>query len=518
MKMIQDILYRGGINHDHEWKKQFQKFIFISLSFHLLAAYFSVGFYKPDEHFQILEFLNYKISGIDSEGLPHEFAKEMRAWIQPGFYYVIAKCLTFLGIKNPFTWAFVFRLVSSIIGWISLALFGLCFFIWFPNSRVRNWALFLLTYLWWIPYLHARTSSENLTTSFFFFALAIITLYTHAPANGNNAERETEIPTGILAFTGFCCGLAFEFRYSTGLMVLGLMMWLLLIKKISLQSICFIGFSLCCAVLLGIFVDRWGYGHWSFPPMNYFAYNIIESPFTDSDKSPWWYYLYSIGKNGLPPLSIIIVFTTLIAWIRHPKHILTWSTILFFVIHSIIGHKEDRFLYPMTYAAVAFVFLSIPNSWFKKGTVDKYLKKKWVCWFIKITVSLNICLLIIASLVPSRTEVNLHKRLYRISQDRLEIYSIKQDPYIFHNNKFRFYAPREVIFHKVSDSKSLEQELNIQSEPIVFLHYSNWLKGEMKFLENRCQVLYRSFPEWVNKLNVTNWLSRTTTFLLLECQ
>ncbi len=515
--MIQDILDRVGINHDREWEKQFQKFIFISLFFHLLAAYFSVGFYKPDEHFQILEFLNYKISGTGSEGLPYEFDKEMRAWVQPAFYYVIAKCLTFLGIKNPFTWAFVFRFVSSIIGWMSLALFGRCFFIWFPNSRVRSWALFLLTYLWWIPYLHARTSPENLSTSFFYFALATITLYTHSPANGN-MEREAEIPTGISCFAGFCCGLAFEFRYQTGFMTLGMMMWFLLIKKIPLRSLFFMGFSLCLAVLLGIFIDRWGYGHWSFPPWSYFTYNVLESHSADCGESPWWYYFYSIGKNGLPPLSIIIVFTTLIAWLRQPKHILTWSTVLFFVIHSIIGHKEDRFLYPMTYAAVAFVFLSIPDSWLKKGTVDNYLKKKWVCLFIKITVGLNICLLIIASLVPSRTEVILHKHLYRINPERLELYSMRQNPYRFNDIDFRFYAPREVIYHKVHDFNSLEQLLDRKPEPIIYLHFSNWFTGETKFLENRCQVLYRSFPEWVNKLNVTNWISRTTTYLLLECR
>ena len=36
-------------------------FILLSLFFHLLAAYFSVGYYQQDEHFSVLEPLNYKL-------------------------------------------------------------------------------------------------------------------------------------------------------------------------------------------------------------------------------------------------------------------------------------------------------------------------------------------------------------------------------------------------------------------------------------------------------------------------
>ena len=35
--------------------------IFISLIFHLIASYFNVGFYKIDEHFSILEPVNFKL-------------------------------------------------------------------------------------------------------------------------------------------------------------------------------------------------------------------------------------------------------------------------------------------------------------------------------------------------------------------------------------------------------------------------------------------------------------------------
>ncbi|HJP18803.1 MAG TPA: hypothetical protein QF468_09140 [Nitrospinota bacterium] len=519
MKLIQNILESGGITHDPEWKKQFQSFILISLIFHLLTAYFSYGFGRPDEHFQILEFLNYKLKGYNNSGLlAHEYAEELRSWLQPALYYAIVKSLIFSGTENPFIWAFFIRLISSLIGWLSLILFGLCFYTWFPNARLRSWALFLLTYLWWIPYLHARTSSENLSTSFFYLALASIALACtfQKKEPGNNS---LEIPTQVLIVSGLLCGLAFEFRYQVGFMVAGIGLWLLFIKRISLLRFSVFGVSVLIPIIFEFLIDGWGYGKLSFPPWNYFSYNLFEGKSADYGESPWWHYFYSISLDAFPPLSIILVLTTLIAWVRYPKHILTWSTIFFFIVHCMVGHKEDRFLYPMTYAAVAFAFLSIPESWMEKGIVDRFLKKKGGRLFINVTIGLNMALLVIMTFIPTRTEVMIQKYLYYHNPELIEIYSIKGNPYIFRGDgdNFEFYSPKKVIFHKVSNLDSLKKILDRESAPILYLHHSNLLDKESMFLEENCQTLHRSFPEWVNRVNINNWLSRTPAFLLLKC-
>jgi hypothetical protein len=184
-----------------------------------------------------------------------------------------------------------------------------------------------------------------------------------------------------------------------------------------------------------------------------------------------------------------------------------------------VGHKEDRFLYPMTYAAVAFAFLSIPETWMEKGIVDGFLKKKGGRLFINVTVGLNMILLVITTFIPTRTEVMIQKYLYYHNPELIEIYSIKGNPYRFrgYDDNFEFYSPKKVIFHNVSSLDSFRKILDQGSAPILYLHHSNLLDEESIFLEARCQTLHRSFPKWVNRVNVNNWLSRTPAFLLLKC-
>ena len=44
----------------------------------------------------------------------------MRPWLQPYMYYYIISILKLLGLNNPFIWTYIIRLLSSIIGFISI--------------------------------------------------------------------------------------------------------------------------------------------------------------------------------------------------------------------------------------------------------------------------------------------------------------------------------------------------------------------------------------------------------------
>lgn len=58
----------------------------ISLILHIFAGLNSAGVAHVDEHYQILEFVNYKLGLVSIDRLPWEFGFRMRAWIQPGLY------------------------------------------------------------------------------------------------------------------------------------------------------------------------------------------------------------------------------------------------------------------------------------------------------------------------------------------------------------------------------------------------------------------------------------------------
>src|SRR5260221_6209551 len=87
----------------------------------LVTAWFSATFYFPDEHYQVLEFMSYKLGVTDGSQLPWEIIARIRPWFQPLVYFLIAKPLTLLGMKDMFTIAFVLRLATGAFSLTALA-------------------------------------------------------------------------------------------------------------------------------------------------------------------------------------------------------------------------------------------------------------------------------------------------------------------------------------------------------------------------------------------------------------
>src|SRR5690606_2039502 len=87
--------------------------IYLSILIHIIAAWFSVGFYHPDEHYQIIEFANYKLGGIPATELPWEFPAEMRPAFQPLMAYIIFK-IAGLFTSDAYILAFILRLISGL--------------------------------------------------------------------------------------------------------------------------------------------------------------------------------------------------------------------------------------------------------------------------------------------------------------------------------------------------------------------------------------------------------------------
>ena len=161
------------INDD--WKKFLKRWMAVSLALHLVTAYFSVGYHSADEYFQILEFLNFKLGGTPLSDLAVEFGERMRPWTQPFIYWCLVKVWQALGIDSPFTWATSFRLLTSLIGWLSLLALAWRAREWFSkNERAWRFCVRAAALLWFLPALHARPSSESLAGSAFLIGLALV--------------------------------------------------------------------------------------------------------------------------------------------------------------------------------------------------------------------------------------------------------------------------------------------------------------------------------------------------------
>ena len=111
-------------------------------------------------------------------------------------------------------------------------------------------------------------------------------------------------------------------------------------------------------------VDRWFYGAWVFTPVQYFRVNIVDGMAATFGTNPWYAYLGWAPLWMAPPLGLAIAALCVVGIVTRPKSLWSWTFVAFVVGHSVIGHKELRFLLPLVYLApvlVAFGWESVAD-------------------------------------------------------------------------------------------------------------------------------------------------------------
>ena len=182
---------------------------------HLLAVFFSDGFHRPDEHLGMIRMVAVKLDLINQGLLAWEIPAMIRSWAQPGLYYIIGKLLLFSGFKNPFFMAFIFRLISSILGFLSI----LCLINILPLfiNKVKSLKISYLFFLvpWYLPFFHARTTTENFSITFFIFSFYLIVKYIPSSQLNNSKlllnqkTKDINVPKSILFLSGLILSFSF---------------------------------------------------------------------------------------------------------------------------------------------------------------------------------------------------------------------------------------------------------------------------------------------------------------------
>ncbi|HKU65010.1 MAG TPA: hypothetical protein VJQ06_08125 [Rhizomicrobium sp.] len=309
----------------------------------MVTAWFSELYYHPDEHFQILELMSWKLGVTPVSELMWEFPAHIRPWLQPLLYFLIAKPLILLGVTDMFTIVFVLRLATGLFSLGALAVFVRALLPTIESQEEKRAWVRYLPLFGFLPYLFVRTSSEAMSAAFFAIGLSW--------AIGEKSARR-------LALAGLFCGLAFECRFQTAFLGLGLFAWLAIIARARPGALAaFVGGGLA-ALALAAPVDRWGYGMWVFPPYDYFHINVVQGVATNRfGGEPVFAFLYLTPAQIFFAITLILMAAMLAMWLRNPRHPLTWATVPFVLAHMAIGHKEARFLFPMAILSTAFPVL-----------------------------------------------------------------------------------------------------------------------------------------------------------------
>ncbi|NJK90331.1 MAG: hypothetical protein HC923_13735 [Myxococcales bacterium] len=256
----------------------------LSAALHLLTAILSFGFHQRDEMAQVLEWVEYKRQAFPIGDLAWEFEGRIRPWFQPGLYFALFRALDSVGLEGPLLLAMCARIATSALGFVtSLSLAARrrpCE----ARSKGAPHPRFVLGARVVRP-LRARADLlRELAGSLFALGLALL-----LRSLGARAVKP-------MLLVGFTFGLAFQARYQTALMIAGVLLWLLLEKKH--RALVGLAAGGGAALIVGALFDRWGYGEWTFPPLEYFRVNLIEGKAASFGTDPWWFYL----ADGSPRL------------------------------------------------------------------------------------------------------------------------------------------------------------------------------------------------------------------------
>jgi GPI mannosyltransferase 3 len=435
----------------------------------VITAIMSSGFLHPDEHYQVLELLNLKLPDrvINKSIFNWDYHQTIRSWMQPFIYYVVVYPFKSM---DGFFLATLIRLFNGLLG-----AWGLFLFLSTQHSNskpIKN--LLLLSLIWFVPFLLVRTNSESLSASLFMIG------YYH--------YIKERYPVGMLFW-----GLAFLIRYQMALLIAPIIVVDLLAKRVGFASMIKMVLVLVVILAGGLLVDFWGYGYWVNAPYNYFYQNLILNKASTFGTDPFYFYLLTPLLKGIPPISLFILYFGAIGLWRANNRSLVWGVAFFTLIHSIIPHKEVRFLTPIYLILAAYAIGYYQQNFHKKD-------------ILALTITVSMLVMIRTSLFPAHSRISLYKKAY--GQKFTSIYVPTN------STKFEFSMPfymNRKITTNFLDSNHLPNTYTLLT--------SNFQEfQEIRQKKALCRLDYSQYPIWIDKLNFFNWLERSSFHAIWSCK
>jgi phosphatidylinositol glycan class B len=446
----------------------------------LLATWYSVGFYHYDEHFQLLEFAaNFKHGLQPTTDVPWEYQARIRPWFQPAVALVILDVLERVGDTNPFHAATCLRLLSGLLAWTALARLIGCSRFLFTSEPVRRYAIAASCFLWFVPFLSVRFSSESWAGALFLLGYVPLVLLARA-------ER---VSTMGLGMAGMMLGLAFASRYQVGLLIAGALAWFLWAARPTMAQWGAVGFGFLLAVGGSLLLDRWGYGQWGLTPWRYVDYQVFQAIAARRfGSAPWWAYGPRVIAAAGPPIGLLLLAGALAAWVRRPGSPLTWASLPFFAVHCLLAHKELRFLFPLAPLApfLAAQGLEAMPSRVRHAASSAPARIAWA-----VLVLLNVVGLAVRTILPARQEIAVERAIYYEHATRLLIVHGK-DPFTVGDLHPHFYRdPRTEVRELTGVAEGAGNGEFLKSVLSVWPASAGFDTTTLS-----CRIVYRSFPAW----------------------
>lgn len=471
----------------------YKKIYLLAVIFFIIAAYFSAGFYQFDEHTQVMEFAGLKLGLTEKQNLSWEYAAQMRPAIQPFMVYAAHKVFGFLSIDSPFTIAFIMRLFSAALSFLSIHLLIKAFIDKIQGEKLKLTFVLLSFFLWFSVFNSVRFSSENIAGRLFVIVFALFIIW-------KDLNKKKYFLLGLIL------GISFLFRYQNAFLIVGFVAWLFFINKSKFSDLLLLASGIIIMFGIGILIDRWFFEEWVLSTWNYFDQNMLQHKMEGFGLSPWYYYFVQIFNVGIPPFSLLYILPFILLVIFSWKNPLVWIIFPFLLIHIYIGHKELRFLFPV----IGFLPLlavqagEIINEKWKGLLQSKFFKVFTILFWIQ-----NVLFLCFVSFKAADSQVALYEKVYNDYDKPTVIFYIKDNPYS-RALDVHYYKRKNL---KVEEIHSLN-EIRFPKDSAVL--FSSVNKEEQIIMEPSYKCIYSSHPDWIKKFNVFHWVDRTHFWRVYE--
>lgn len=287
--------------------------------------------------------------------------------------------------------------------------------------------------------------------------------------------------------------------------LVGFFLWLAFVKKENLIYLLKIVVAFLIVLALGALIDFWFYGNWTFTPWNYFRENILEGAASNFGESPWYYYFEVLYKFPTPFIGLLLLGAVCVIAIYNLKNVYLWCLILFVVGHSFVGHKEERFLFPIIYLLPILVMKAYSYLQF---SINSFVVKA----LFNLVVVVFVVLTMIGTLAMSQKAAGLGRMA--VTKHIHDNYGNKKinliacpwsDPYNpWKSNKMNFYVEKNFSSKAINSLCDLNDSLIDPTAVNFFVFRKKELynKDCIKLINEQNYLLeMQSIPAWIEMLN-----------------
>ncbi|MBS4028898.1 MAG: hypothetical protein KGZ58_09685 [Ignavibacteriales bacterium] len=481
-------------------KKYFQHhplrtLLLIGFTVRILAAIFSKGFLTLDDHFNLVVDADLLASG---EVLPKDYKDSI---LYPLVVSFMMKGTRLLGISSPDTEMLFVRLFHA-----GISLFSIYFVYKIlerkSNSETANLGGLLMATFFIFPFTSVHQFEESLSQ------IPLLASLWFVVKNKNEVIEEiTEQQSSIsfvsrdfqrwnLFLAGVFLGIALILRFPLLSFVLPFSVILLFISE-SRKHFIFFLFGLTLVVLLQAVsnVSTNGEFGYSFKRNYGFLFSrgqeLMQSA-SGYPSGPPWRYAETLLAVFLPPFSILFF----VAVFRSGKKYLLLSlpAMIFFLAHSLIANKQERFLLPILPVLIILGVAGFSNlkNWFEE--YSRRWKTYKALWFYFLAV--NTILLCISLFMYGKKD-RVEPFVYIERQKNVSAIIVAQFNYEFLVPEYYLGKPmpKYFIIGKRKQVSALVKELSLQQEtPRYLVLYSNSVSSDISLLEEslRKKLIYET--------------------------